>query len=374
MTKIITRDDYIARANATHKAKYDYSYLPKKVKSTDKVDISCPVHGIFSQRLRTHISGQGCRLCGINSRRKSIDKIISDSVIVHGEKYDYSKALQPKNKSEKIEIVCKHHGSFYMSYDNHINQKQGCRKCYLSADKGMTQQEWFNVATSAHVGRYKYKSLLKDKAGRPGLLVVCRIHGEFVTGASRHVRRLDGCPCCSKITKSRKVKKKYDYWHSKFKSAHGDRYIYYPYSYNDLIKKKVKIKCREHGDFYQDATHHSSGVGCPSCARGGFNSMKESFLYVLTDNCGNIKIGITGNIKKRITNLARSTPFEFDLVATFKGSGADVLSCETTIHRSHEKSGFTGFDGCTEWITPKDLSLLDVPEKMNLSRFVYQKT
>lgn len=49
------------------------------------------------------------------------------------------------------------------------------------------------------------------------------------------------------------------------KKAHPDeKYFYYEHTY-DGITKKVKIKCLEHGDFWQFGTDHVRGQGCPIC-------------------------------------------------------------------------------------------------------------
>lgn len=52
---------------------------------------------------------------------------IYHSRLIHGNKYDYSKAVYTKAR-EKITIVCPTHGPFQMRADNH-KQGKGCPKC-----------------------------------------------------------------------------------------------------------------------------------------------------------------------------------------------------------------------------------------------------
>ncbi len=60
------------------------------------------------------------------------------------------------------------------------------------------------------------------------------------------------------------------------KKVHGDKY---DYSHVVYIKSssKVEIICPIHGSFWQKASHHTSGIGCPSCG-GTMPHTTESFV------------------------------------------------------------------------------------------------
>lgn len=67
--------------------------------------------------------------------------------------------------------------------------------------------------------------------------------------------------------KKRNMRKKvtFEDFLERAKKAHPDeKYFYYEHTY-DGITKKVKIKCLEHGDFWQFGTDHVRGQGCPIC-------------------------------------------------------------------------------------------------------------
>lgn len=49
-----------------------------------------------------------------------------------------------------------------------------------------------------------------------------------------------------------------------FESVHFGIYIYDSVCYKNN-KTKIKIKCRQHGIFYQTAYNHSKGHGCAKC-------------------------------------------------------------------------------------------------------------
>jgi hypothetical protein len=52
---------------------------------------------------------------------------IEKATIIHGDKYDYSN-VNYKNNSTKIIIICKEHGEFEQTPNNHL-YGYGCGKC-----------------------------------------------------------------------------------------------------------------------------------------------------------------------------------------------------------------------------------------------------
>lgn len=55
----MTKDEFVERARAIHGDKYDYSLVVMSGNSV-KVDIICPIHGVFSQTPAKHLQGRGC--------------------------------------------------------------------------------------------------------------------------------------------------------------------------------------------------------------------------------------------------------------------------------------------------------------------------
>jgi Zn ribbon nucleic-acid-binding protein len=91
----------------------------------------CPIHGPFEQEAHSHLKGQGCPKCGIESRsRKRSDTketFIEKARKVHGDKYDYSKVKYVNGKT-KVTIICPEHGEFEQMPSSHI-KGHGCVKC-----------------------------------------------------------------------------------------------------------------------------------------------------------------------------------------------------------------------------------------------------
>lgn len=125
----------------THGDTYDYS-LVKFNKVSDKVSIVCKEHGVFQQSLINHYRGHGCPSCGKKSmgdtQKMSKDTFIKKSRKVHGNKYEYDLSMF-KDYRSKIKILCKKHGWFTQSAENHYSSGAGCPSCAGRSSKGETE-------------------------------------------------------------------------------------------------------------------------------------------------------------------------------------------------------------------------------------------
>jgi len=135
-----------------HNDKYDYSLIPKNVQRHDCVDIICPHHGIFNQRLNSHINGSGCNNCASISRgianaktKKQYQHICNTK---HHQKYDYSLWSDNVRSTNHVDIICPHHGIFNQRLNSHINGS-GCKKCSLISYK-QTMVDMFGVDHPHH--------------------------------------------------------------------------------------------------------------------------------------------------------------------------------------------------------------------------------
>lgn len=129
ISKTLTHDEFIKKANDYHNYKYDYTktlYIHGK----NKITIICKIHGEFQQTGFKHLLG-GCRKCAddlhASKQRKTNEEYIEQAKTIHGDLYDYSKIDYLHNK-KKIIIICKIHGEFQKIPNEHLNG-QGCQKC-----------------------------------------------------------------------------------------------------------------------------------------------------------------------------------------------------------------------------------------------------
>jgi hypothetical protein len=122
----ISQDEFINKCDIIHKSKYDYSNTVF-TGSKSIINIICKKHGKFEQFAYKHLIGQGCSICANEKHRISLDYFIKKSRDIHKNKYDYSN-VEYFNNSTKVSIICKKHGDFEQSPNNHTNGK-GCPKC-----------------------------------------------------------------------------------------------------------------------------------------------------------------------------------------------------------------------------------------------------
>ena len=141
--KKITKEEFIEKAKKVHGDKYDYSKVDY-LGINEPVTIICSKHGEFSQKPFNHLNGCGCQECGkekIWDKRGRIttEEFIKNAKLVHGNKYDYSKAVY-KNNREKVCIICHkkrrdgtEHGEFWQKPNDHLCGKgcPNCRNSYL---------------------------------------------------------------------------------------------------------------------------------------------------------------------------------------------------------------------------------------------------
>ena len=127
------KDTFVAKADIIHNKFYDYS-KSMYVKGDVKIEILCPVHGIFTQIPESHLQGAGCMQCAIEKRAENktsnTQAFIEKAKSIHGDKYDYSKFIYTKAVT-KSTIICPEHGEFLQTPNGHLSGR-GCRTCSVS--------------------------------------------------------------------------------------------------------------------------------------------------------------------------------------------------------------------------------------------------
>ena len=191
----LTNDEFIEQANLVHCNKYDYSKVDYK--NTDiKILIICKIHGEFQQIPTDHLNSHGCPKCA-NKRISELklfttEDFIEKSILVHGDKYDYSK-VDYKYSTEKVIIICREHGEFQQKPINHYNSGSGCPKCACVAK--LTTQDFIERSKKIHRDLYDYSQSIYIN-NNTKILIGCKKHGDFYQNPSGHYNG-QGCPKCS---------------------------------------------------------------------------------------------------------------------------------------------------------------------------------
>lgn len=119
-----TTNDFIKKAKDIHGNKYDYSKVEYKGNKI-KTFIECSKHGIFKMKPNCHLNGYGCPRC--SGRGKTTDDFIHEAKKIHNDEFDYSK-VEYVSTYKKIIIICKKHGEFKQTPNQHLNGGR-CPKC-----------------------------------------------------------------------------------------------------------------------------------------------------------------------------------------------------------------------------------------------------
>lgn len=126
--------DWEKYARDVHGDKYEYMTAPKIM--DDKIQIKCPVHGVFTQSYLAHIRlRNGCPECAqkhlpLEKRKANFLKRAKEK---HGDRFTYHMDKYV-NEDTPMPITCKLHDyTFQTTPDTHIRKNGGCPICAMSS-------------------------------------------------------------------------------------------------------------------------------------------------------------------------------------------------------------------------------------------------
>lgn len=198
MPKALSQEYYLKKADETHTGFFTYD-MPQGVRADSKIRICCPFHGWFEQRLANHLAGAGCPTCsgrGVDwlKRFKS----------VHSDTYDYSKVAFTTSKN-KVEIVCKKHGSFFQTPENHYRGGQGCPQCKgdkIRKTKQMPISDFIKKSQKLHNNYFTYTGSQFSNMLTDTVEIQCPLHGVFSQNPVNHLAGKIGCRKCNNTKSS----------------------------------------------------------------------------------------------------------------------------------------------------------------------------
>ena len=285
-----------------------------------------------------------------------------EAILIHGDKfYDYS--LWPTKVTAKcyVNTICPKHGVWRHLIKTHVNNKTGCIKCgdeYRSGVLTKGRRYYVKKATESHRDKYDYSLWPDGINGRSKVTTICAVHGKWSHQVQRHMYGGSSCPKCNKS-----YKRTTDEWKAECGNIHNFKYDYSLWPSEVKAKTIVDSICPKHGGWSHNLDNHMRGNGCPYCRKTGYNAGLVGFLYVLKKDRENFKIGISNNPERRIKRLTKVTPFCFSTIAIYKHNDGNVIKqLESYLHKFFKSSGFSGFDGATEWVKVHDHDIFIVTE------------
>jgi len=192
------------------------------------------------------------------SKRLTTEQFVEQAKEKHGNTYDYSKVEYVNAKTE-VEIICKEHGSFFMSPNAH-KSGHGCSDCAItrrSLSRVKSLKSVIEKFKNVHGNRYDYSDVIY-KTTHTKVDIICKEHGTFKQTPNSH-NRGRGCPECDH-TKSETTQSCI----AAFVETHGNMYDYSKVQYNGNFSP-VEVICEKHGSFWPTPSNHKQNTVCPKC-------------------------------------------------------------------------------------------------------------
>jgi len=252
----MTKFEFLEIARDRHGYKYEYPNLSDKILSNDIIDVF--YNGVvYRQRVVKHIYLGRCP--EKNIQRKTTSKFIEESILVWGDKYDYS-LVDYKGALKKVKII--YDG---VTYDqvaiSHLNK--------MSPELNLNLESFIKRANDKWGDKYDYSLVIFNKMSDK----VKIIFNDKVYEQSPNNHLMYSPEKIINI-------KTNDDFINQCEFIHNFKYDYTKTKYT-LSKNKVIIVCPIHGEFKQVANLHFSGQGCRKCV---YLSVREKKIKKITED------------------------------------------------------------------------------------------
>lgn len=317
---------FLKRASL-ERPEYEYSKVEYKG-ATTKISLYCKEHGNFEITPQGLFKGGRCPICTERDRRlkstKSNDTFIKQVQEVSPE-YDYVK-VSYKNCKEKVEVICKEHGSFFIR-PSELLKGCGCIKCY-DERRGESLKLTYDKFKEKLLEQDKGHLSIKDKdykGSNSPLVFTCSIHGvQHINKAYNLLVSRYGCPKCGKHIRSLKGIVPLEEVKKRLYNKFGDKVSIVDSSYISNTTEAT-FMCQEHGEYINKVTNViGNKYPCKKCADKYGDKDKDYYdkpttLYYIKLIKGNeeyFKLGIT---TQTMSERFRKTPQEnvtYQIIAT----------------------------------------------------------
>lgn len=280
----IQTDEFIIKSKKLFGNKFNYCKTIYKTWLV-KLILICDKHNDFEISPKNHLRSDkgGCKLCAKEklSCRKTMDEFIRDARVVHGNMYDYSKAIYVTYQIPLL-IICPIDGEFLQKPSDHLGGSN-CPICHGKSEK--KTQNFINKAKIKFGDIFDYSSVIFTTNNKE-ININCLKHGIFSVYPENHIRqKFGGCnECCRQSLIGNKFgNQSKETFLIRALVKRGDRYSYDKMEYIDYISDII-VTCKLHGDFYISPLNHMRNKlgGCLECAHfaigNTYRLSKEEFL------------------------------------------------------------------------------------------------
>ena len=351
-----TSSEYIDKINSTANGRFKFvCWTYGFSNSRSKATCRCSVDGFeWSACVYSLVNnGSGCPQCAGNigfTDKDRIDQINSLENILFLSWVDGY-----KNGHSKANVKCSKDGfEWESSVSSLVNGGTGCPQC--SGMRRWTADE--RIEQINKLENIRFVSWFDGYQTRMSKAVVtCRVHDFSWAASVNNLINGQGCPQCGGVrrwTTEERIEQ--------INSLDNIEFVSWSSEYKNH-RSKANVRCTIDNFVWSSKIDNLVNCGrrCPKCAKSGYDPSKTGTLYALRSECGMyVKVGISNKPSRRHNQLEKTTPFKFNVIERISGGGAKIAALEKCFHNKYERAGFTGFDGCTEWLmcTPQLLEEL----------------
>ena len=248
--------------------------------STTKVIANCNTCQYeFEVLPNSLLQGSGCYMCAKQEEKNTEEDIIRRFKETHPNNlYNYDRVNYIHLK-EPVEIGCNACGEYFFQIPiSHINGK-GCRPCSFirSANIRRRDNESFIALSDEKFGpnRAGFDRLDYKNCKLPVELQCLDCNEYYFQTPDAYMSGWNGCVPCSIKGRTYTTEE----WVVKARERHGSTRYLYDRSIYVGVDGKVEIGCAVHNEyFWQRASVHTAGKGCPRCSESKGEAMITRYL------------------------------------------------------------------------------------------------
>jgi very-short-patch-repair endonuclease len=281
MGRKCTYEEFVAKAVKIHGTKY--AYVGIYISAQTKMEIECPIHGVYLQTPAAHLQGGKCPPCSPTAKL-TMEIFIERCIEVHGpDRYNYDKT-DYTGLHGNIIVGCNTCGEeFTPVAQGHMNGSN-CPRCQgrgSGLNGKLTQEEFVAECMRVHgSGKYDYSETEYRGKDYPITIMCLTCNEKFTVGAKTH---LDGSTHIKCYWLSKRLT--LEEFVERCIGMHGkDKYDYSNTKYVDM-RTAVKIFCKKcNREFEMPGVEHVKGKNCPCYPRS--MSKGEAAIASILDKLG----------------------------------------------------------------------------------------
>ena len=243
----LTKEEVIDNLNILCGEKFEFS-LEEYENTGSKIILTCKKCGkTFKRKYNALLYNTICPHCNGTAKIQNTEWFVDKAKKIHGEKYDYTKAIYTKY-DEKLIVIChnkddfgKEHGEFLVSPHAHIGtMHSGCPKCSRKYRK--TTEDFIEESNKVHDNKYEYNKTVYIRALSP-VIITCKEHGDFLQKPNDHLLG-KGCPYCKQSHMEREIRELLEKNNIIFKQEYAPEWLKPLHIDFFIPSKNLAIECQ----------------------------------------------------------------------------------------------------------------------------------